>query len=170
MKTLYLLRHAKSSWDDPELRDFERPLSERGIRDIPMMAQRLAERGGKPDSIVVSPAVRTKTTARRMAEILGFPKDDIISNPELYFAGTGMFLKATRMMDETAGSAMLVGHNPAITDFVNAMIGDGSAEIDNIPTCGLVELELPVEQWSDVELGSARLVSFDFPKKDSESD
>ena len=170
MKTLYLLRHAKSSWDDPELRDFERPLSERGIRDIPVMAGRFAERGGKPGSIVSSPAVRTKTTARLMAENLGFPEDEIISNPELYFAGTGMFIKACKMMDESASTAMLVGHNPAITEFANAMFGDDSPEIDNIPTCGLVELELPIEHWSDVTLGSARLVDFDFPKKGIESD
>lgn len=170
MKTLYLLRHAKSSWEDSELRDFERPLSERGIGDIPVMAARFAERGGRPESIVSSPAVRAKTTARLMAENLGFPEDEIISNPELYFAGTGMFLKAARMMDESASAAMLVGHNPAITEFANAMLGDGSAEIDNIPTCGLLELELPVEHWGDVELGSARLVNFDFPKKTSESD
>ena len=170
MKTLYLLRHAKSSWDDPDLRDFERPLSDRGLGDIPVMAAHFAERGGKLESIVSSPAVRTKTTARLMAEHLGFPEDEIISNPELYFAGTGMFLKAARMMDETATSAMLVGHNPAITEFANAMFGDGSPEIDNIPTCGLVELELPIEHWSDVTLGSARLVNFDYPKKGLETD
>jgi len=170
MKTLYLLRHAKSSWDDSDLRDFERPLSDRGIRDIPLIAERLMSRGDKPDTIVCSPAVRAKSTARRMADCVGFPKDDLISNPELYFAGTGMFLKAAKMMDESAGSAMIVGHNPAITEFVNAMLGDGSDEIENIPTCGLVELELPVENWSDVSLASARQIVFDYPKKDAESE
>jgi len=170
MKTLYLLRHAKSSWDDPDLRDFERPLSDRGLTDIPVMTRRFTDRGGVLDCIVSSPAIRAKTTARLWAENLGFPEEDIISNPELYFAGTGMFLKAANMMDESASAAMLVGHNPAITEFANAMLGDDSVEIDNIPTCGLVALELPVEQWGDVVLGCARRVLFDYPKKESGSD
>lgn len=170
MKTLYLLRHAKSSWDDSDLRDFERPLSDRGVSDIPLMTRRFADRGGVLDCIVCSPAVRAKTTARLWAENLDFPEDEIISNPELYFAGTGMFLKAAKMMDESASMALLVGHNPAITEFANAMLGDDSEEIDNIPTCGLVVLELPVDQWGDVVLGSARRVLFDFPKKDIGAD
>lgn len=170
MKTLYLLRHAKSSWDDTDLKDFERPLSERGVQDIPVMAKRFSDRGAVIDSIVASPAIRAKATARAMAENLKFPKDDIISNPELYFAGTGMFLKAAKLMDETATAAMLVGHNPAITDFANAMLGDNSEEIDNIPTCGLVVLELPIEEWGEVTLGSATRVLFDYPKKDIGSD
>lgn len=170
MKILYLLRHAKSSWDNADLRDFERPLSDRGVNDIPVMAQRFIDRGSVIDCIVSSPAVRAKTTARAMADKLNFPKDEIISNPELYFAGTGMFLKATKLMDESANTAMLVGHNPAITEFANAMLGDGSEEIDNIPTCGLVALELPIEQWADASLASARRTLFDFPKKDDESD
>ncbi len=170
MKTLYLLRHAKSSWENADLRDFERPLSERGVSDIPVMAARFTERGAQLDCIVSSPAVRAKTTARGMADKLNFPKDEIISNPELYFAGTGMFLKAAKLMDETANSAMLVGHNPAITEFANAMLGDGSEEIENIPTCGLVALELPIDQWGDASLGSATRVWFDFPKKEDDTD
>ena len=93
---------------------------------------------------------------------MGFPRDDIISNPELYFAGANMFLKAARLVDETCESAMLVGHNPAITDFANSMAESG---IDNIPTSGLVELSLAIESWADVELGEATLVNFDYPKK-----
>lgn len=165
MKTLLLFRHAKSSWDDPELKDFERPLSDRGIRDVPVMASRFTGCHPGLDCIISSPAVRAKTTARLFAKQIGFPRDEIISNPELYFAGTNMFLKAASLVDETCGSAMLVGHNPAITDFVNSM---AAADIDNIPTCGLVELSLPIENWSDVQLGAATLVNFDYPKKPAE--
>lgn len=162
MKTLYLLRHAKSSWDDPDLKDFERPLSERGLGDVPVMAARFKGRGAGPDCIISSPAVRAKTTAKLMAEGVGFPSDEIASNPELYFAGTGMFLKAASLVDDSCKSAMLVGHNPAITEFANAMTG---ADIENIPTCGLVEISLEIDDWSDVTLGSGTLVEFDYPKK-----
>ena len=162
MKTLYLLRHAKSSWDDPELKDFERPLSDRGIADVPIMAGRFKTAHSDPDCMICSPANRAKSTARLFAKQIGFPGDDIISNPELYFAGTNMFLKAASLVDETCESAMLVGHNPAITDFVNLM---AESDIDNIPTSGLVELSLPIESWSDVQLGEATLVNFDYPKK-----
>lgn len=170
MKTLYLLRHAKSSWDDPALKDFERPLNSRGLRDIPVMAERFTARDGILDCIVCSPAMRTKTTARLFSEAVGFEGETIISNPELYFAGAGMFLKATKLMDGSCNTAMLVGHNPAITEFVNVMISaiDETREtIENIPTCGLVQLELPIDNWADATFATARLIEFDFPKKQS---
>ncbi len=162
MKTLFLLRHAKSSWDNPKLKDFERPLSGRGINDAPVIADRFLSRYSSVDCIICSPAMRAKSTAKLFAENINFPVDDIISNPELYFAGTSMFLKAASLVDENCESAMLVGHNPAITDFVNDM---ANTDIDNIPTCGLVELSLPLEDWSDIEPGDAKLVEFDYPKK-----
>ena len=162
MKTLFLLRHAKSSWDFPELKDFERPLSDRGNRDIPVMGERLRERAHAVDCIISSPAVRANTTARKMAEAIGYPVEEVSSNPELYFAGTGMFLKAASLMDDGCHSLMLVGHNPAITEFANAMTGEN---IENIPTCGLVQMSLPIDQWSAIELGCASLVDFDYPKK-----
>jgi len=162
MKTLYLLRHAKSSWDNPDLKDFERPLSERGIRDVPLMAERFRSRKGRVDTIICSPAVRTKTTAQMFAKELGFPRDEIGSNPELYFAGSNMFLKAASLLDEECEMAIMVGHNPAITEFVNEMAG---SDIANIPTCGLVELRLPIDDWSKIAFASAELIDFDFPKK-----
>lgn len=162
MKTLFLLRHAKSSWDDPDLKDFERPLSDRGITDVPVMAARFLARHQGLGCIISSPAVRAKTTAKLLAENINYPVADIGSNPELYFAGTGMFLKAASLLDEIHSSAMLVGHNPAITEFANVMAG---SDIDNIPTCGIVELSLPIDSWSEVALGQAALTHFDYPKK-----
>ncbi|MCH7815444.1 MAG: histidine phosphatase family protein [Proteobacteria bacterium] len=162
MKTLFLLRHAKSSWDDPELKDFERPLSERGTADVPVMANRLLQRHQSVACIISSPAIRAKTTAKLFAKHIKFPFDELISNPELYFAGSSMFLKAASQVDEHCDSAMLVGHNPAITEFVNEL---ANTDIDNIPTCGLIEVSLPVENWSDIQLGEATLVDFDYPKK-----
>lgn len=163
MKTLYILRHAKSSWKYPELKDFERPLSVRGTQEVPLMGARFRHSGRTVDCIITSPAVRAKTTALLFAEAIGYPVDDISSNPELYFAGKGMFLKAATLVDEEHQSAMLVGHNPAITEFVNAMTG---SQINNVFTCGLVEMRLPVERWSQVTMGNAQLVDFDYPKRD----
>ena len=166
MRTLYLLRHAKSSWGNPELKDFERPLAERGIRDLPIMAERFKARGGRVGCIICSPAVRTKTTATMFAKQIGFASDEIGSNPELYFAGSNMFLKAASLLDDECEAAMLVGHNPAITDFVNEMT-DG--DIAKIPTCGLVQLSVPIDAWSEIEFSKAELVEFDYPKKHRES-
>ncbi len=162
MKNLFLLRHAKSSWDDPDLKDFERPLNQRGLEDIPVMAARFAERNLSVTSIICSPALRTKTTARLFSEAINYGGEAIISNPELYFAGVGMFLKATNLIDDDSESAMLVGHNPAITEFANAM---ANVAIENIPTCGLVQLQLDIDTWSQAELGKATMLEFDYPKK-----
>lgn len=163
MKTLFLLRHAKSSWDFPKLRDFERPLARRGEREAPIMGGRFLERESSVDCIVSSPAVRARSTAILMAEAIGFPVEDVISNPDLYFCGTAMYLKAASLVDDDYDSVMLVGHNPTITDFANEM---ADADIANIPTCGLVELSLPIDRWSEISRGDSTLVEFDFPKNE----
>jgi phosphohistidine phosphatase len=162
MKTLYLLRHAKSSWSDPSLKDFERPLSERGLADIQTMASRFLERKRQLQCIITSPAVRAKMTANLFAKAIGFPRNDVAANPELYFAGSAMFLKAATLIDEDYDAAMLVGHNPAITEFVNDMCNAG---IDNVPTSGLVELRLAVDYWAEVVCDEAELIDFDYPKR-----
>ena len=163
MKSLFLLRHAKSSWDFPDLRDFERPLAVRGDRDAPIMGRRLLERDSSVARIISSPAARARATAELMAAAIGFPVDEIISNPGLYFCGTSMYLKAASLVDDDFDSVMLVGHNPTITDFANEMANAGIA---NIPTCGLVELALPIDQWSEIRPGAATLEEFDFPKNE----
>ena len=162
MKNLYLLRHGKSSWDNPDLKDFERPLNQRGLADIPVMAARFHARNSSVSCIICSPALRTKTTAQLFSEAVSYSGEAIISNPGLYFAGVGMFLKATTLIDDDCESAMLVGHNPAITEFANAM---ANVDIDNIPTCGLVQLQLDIDSWSQAELGQASMLEFDYPKK-----
>ena len=163
MKTLFLLRHAKSSWDYPKLRDFERPLAARGEREAPIMGGRFRRRESSVDCIISSPAVRARSTAILMAEAIGFPVEDVISNPDLYFCGTSMYLKAASLVDDDYDSVMLVGHNPTITDFANEM---ADADIANIPTCGLVELSLPIDHWSEISRGDSTLVEFDFPKNE----
>ena len=163
MKTLYLLRHAKSSWDDPELKDLERPLADRGLRGIPKMASRFQQRGDTVDCVVTSPALRAKTTAKMIADQIGFPPDQVASNPEFYFAGVGMFMKAVSLLDANCQSAMLVGHNPTITEFADGICG---RRIDHIPTCGLLKLQFPVQQWEEIQAVLGELVYFDYPKKE----
>lgn len=156
MKTLFLLRHAESSSADSALRDFERPLSDSGYQDACAQGKSFQLSGKSVQCIVCSPAMRAKSTAKVFAKENAYPRDDVTSNPELYFAGVGMLLKAATLMDESCESAMLVGHNPAITEFVNAI---SNAHIEDIPTAGLVELSLDVDNWADVELGSAKITA-----------
>ncbi len=162
MKTLFVLRHAKSSWDDPELKDFARPLAARGLEDIPLMASRFVARGLALDGIVSSPALRTQSTASLWAGQVGLDASCVTSNPELYFAGAPMLLRAASLFDDERDSVMLVGHNPAITDFVNDL---ASLEIENVPTCGLLHFELAIDHWQQIAPGKATLIDFDYPKR-----
>ncbi len=160
MKTLYLLRHAKSSWAAPEQKDYDRPLDERGLEEAPEMAARLLERGETPDLVVSSPALRALSTARIVCEKLGKPMDAIIENRQIYLAGSPKLQQLVSLFDESAASAMLVAHNPALTDLANDLARAG---IDNIPTCGLVTIELPIEHWAEVLPGIGRLRHFEYP-------
>ena len=161
MKTLYLLRHAKSSWATPDVKDFDRPLNERGFSDAPEMAARMKERGEKIDLMVSSPALRAYTTATIFCEVLGIDPGSIVQNRQIYLAGSPKLQQLISLFDESASSAMLVAHNPALTDLANDLAHAG---IDNVPTCGIVALQLPVEHLFDLQPGQARLLRFNFPK------
>ncbi|MEI9920788.1 MAG: histidine phosphatase family protein [Bacteroidota bacterium] len=162
MKTLILVRHAKSSWDDASLSDFNRPLNERGERDAPRMAKRLKEKDLPVDTILTSPSVRTLTTCNVFVDVLGLPKAQVKTVKELYHAGDEMILKVIKGINDNCRVAMIFGHNPGLTDFVNNLCEE---EIDNIPTCGVVRCELKVDRWNDVKWGSAEITFFDYPKK-----
>ena len=161
MKTLYLLRHAKSSWGSAELKDSERPLNGRGERDASLMASRLREEG-PVQAIISSTAVRAISTARLIAEGTKFPTESIVLNSGMYLAGPEKLLEVVQNLDSGLTTVMLVCHNPTITEFANCMSG---ASIDNIPTSGLVKLRFNSHNWADAMLGAATLVEFDYPKK-----
>jgi phosphohistidine phosphatase len=161
-KTLYLVRHAKSSWKDSSLDDAERPLNKRGKRDAPEMGKRLARAGVRPDLITSSPAVRALTTAQNIAEELGIKKSRIDVNEDMYTFNAEGLLEVIRGLDDKLNTVMLVGHNPATTILLNELSG---ADIDNIPTCGVAHLKMNTESWAQVKSGGAELVSFDYPKK-----
>ncbi len=161
MKTLYLVRHAKSSWAVPGQRDFERALNERGLHDAPEMAVRLQQAGARIDVIVSSPAERALKTASLFCETWGVDPATIVQDRQIYLAGSPKLLQIISFLDEGFESAMLVAHNPALTDLANDLAHAG---IDNIPTCGIVTIALPVEHWAEVLPGIGKVVSFDFPK------
>lgn len=163
MKTLYLVRHAKSSWKDNNLRDFERPLNKRGKRDAPIIAQRLKERGVKPDAIISSTAKRALKTAKIIAGELEFPQKKIDTKESVYLADVPTLLKVLKKINDKHERAMLFGHNPGLTMLANFLSNE---QVDNIPTCGVFCVEFPVEFWKDINQGSGRLVFFDYPKKD----
>ena len=162
MKTLFLVRHAKSSWADPALSDQERPLNERGERDASRMGKRLAARGIKPDIMISSPALRAYSTAVKIAAELGYPKFDIQLNDKLYFEGASGMLKVIHELIPKVGAAMVFGHNPTMTELVNDL---AQTDIDNVPTCGIAEIYFDIESWEDVDQGKGKMELFDYPKR-----
>ena len=146
MKILYLIRHAKSSWDDPTLADHDRPLNERGKRDAPKMGERLAQRGVKADLIISSSAVRALTTAQTIAEKIGYDQARIVADRRLYRAQVSALLYLIQELDDQHARVMLFGHNPEFTDLARLF----GCEIDELPTCAVVEMTFEVDHWSEV--------------------
>ena len=161
MKTLFLGRHAKSSWNDSGLSDFERPLNDRGERDAPEMGRRLAEKHSTADVILCSAAVRARTTAAILAKEWGY-EGDLLLEPKLYEASSSQMLGFIQELEDEATSALVVAHNPTITWMAHML---GNLSIGNVPTCGIVVLKTPCDKWSEVKEGQAEMIEFDFPKK-----
>ena len=161
-RELVLIRHAKSSWDHPELQDFERTLNHRGQQDAPMMGQRLAASGFRADIIVSSPATRAIMTAARIAAEIGFDPDSIVQNPLVYGASPGALMEVIASIDDAFQIAVLVGHNPGITQLCNALC---EARIENVPTCGIARVRFEGTRWKDVSRQKGQLGGFDYPKK-----
>jgi phosphohistidine phosphatase len=163
MKTLYIIRHAKSSWANADQSDFERGLNDRGKKDAPRMGKRLKEKDVHPDLLLTSPAKRAFSTAKRIAKVLDYPKKKIKTDRELYHAGEDTILSVIQSLNDTHNTVLLFGHNPGLTDFVNTLI-DEEANIDNIPTCGIVAFALQIDSWKDVSWGRGKMLFFDYPK------
>src|SRR5688572_32706614 len=120
MKTLYVVRHAKSCWADPGQEDFERPLNDRGKRDAPRMGKRLKEKDVNPDIMLSSPAKRALSTCKRIADVLNYEKEKIKTEPDLYHANDDTILSIVQRLKDKHNIAMIFGHNPGLTDFVNS--------------------------------------------------
>lgn len=161
MKRLLIVRHAKSSWDFPHLSDYERPLNDRGRRDVPDMARRLASTDIHPQLIISSPANRAITTAMGFASQLGFTKSDIIQDEAHYHASSNTLLRLTRAFDDQYDSIMIFGHNPGLTYLINEL---SDFQLDNLPTCAICGIEFSVQSWREVSRGSGHKFFYDFPK------
>ena len=166
MKKLFIVRHAKSSWDFPELDDYDRPLNKRGKKNAPEMGMRLAKRLVKPDMIITSPAKRAASTARRIAEEISFPFKNINREPQFYHGSVGDIISIMQGVSADVKTLMIFGHNPILTDLTNYLSG---SDIYNIPTCGIAEMEFDVSSWGKIGKKSANLISFDYPKKSQTS-
>ena len=160
-KRITLLRHAKSSWKDASLADRDRPLNRRGNKTAPDMGKRLAELGVRPSLLLTSPAKRTRETARLIARELNYPLEFIQSESELYLATPETILQVVARQDNGFNDVMLFGHNPGITELANRL---GDRNIDNVPTCGMVGIELDVKEWTEIVAADGKTVFFDYPK------
>ena len=165
MKTLTLVRHAKSSWKDRTLTDRERPLNKRGKNDAPVMAERITDAGIRPSLIVSSPAVRAWTTAKIVAQAIGYPLEFLQREDRLYLASLDNWLDIVAAQDEGFNNLMLVGHNPGLTEFANFL---SPGLTNNLPTAGVVAVEIDQDDWSLYGCPSARLLVHDYPKKKRE--
>jgi len=162
MKTLTVVRHAKSSWDDESLSDRERPLNKRGHRDAPVMAARMAEAGIRPSLILSSPAVRAFTTAKLIAEEMNYPREFLQREDDLYLASLDTLLDVLVAQDATFNNIMLVGHNPGLTDLVNYLV---PGLTHNLPTSGVLSVSLAQDDWSLYERPGVELLLHDYPKR-----
>jgi phosphohistidine phosphatase len=161
MKTLFLIRHAKSSWDDMALGDKDRPLNDRGKRDAPKLGKRLAKRGIKPDLILSSPATRALATAEIIAEKLDYKRSNIVVNDRLYAVEADELLDVIRQQDDRAERVMLIGHNPELTDLAHRLSG----KITHLPTCAVVEFTFDSKSWERIGKDKPAKVALEYAKE-----
>jgi phosphohistidine phosphatase len=161
MKTVLIIRHAKSSWDFSTLNDFDRALNERGHKDAPVMGKRLFDKEIAIDVFISSTAKRAFTTAIYIADAYGVKEKDIVKVPELYHAAPPVFYKTINEVDNQFNSIAIFSHNPGITDFVNELT---STKIDNMPTCAVFAIKIDIVNWKDFEKAKKEFWFFDYPK------
>ncbi|WP_075349719.1 SixA phosphatase family protein [Algoriphagus marinus] len=164
MRKIIFVRHAKSSWDNPNLRDHDRPLSERGLRDAPRMAKRLKDKNILPDLILSSTAKRAKQTAEITAKNLGLSQSIIQFESNLYHASPKEILNQIKTIsDQSIGTLIVVGHNPGFNDLIEYLGGS----IENLPTAGQFGFKLAIREWSEISPEKAEVWFFDYPKKEN---
>jgi len=164
MKTIYLLRHAKSSWDDAALSDFERPLNERGLNAAPFMGEVMSRRGYSPSIIITSPAKRAATTAELVKDSAGL-NSELRSDHRIYEASPNTLRSVATEIDDGMDSAMLVGHNPGMEGFIRYLTG----ELEPMPTAALAVIELSIDSWKDLDADCGIIVEIIRPKDEMRS-
>ena len=162
MKTLIVVRHAKSSWANIGERDFDRTLNERGKEDAPIMAEKLLKTNIKVDAFVSSSAKRARKTAKAFAEAYGKTKHDIVLSDDLYNAPAGTFYETIEELKDENEAVAIFAHNPGITDFVNTL---GETNIDEMPTCAMFAVQSPINHWKDFRDAEKKFLFFTYPKE-----
>ncbi len=160
MKKLFIIRHAKSSWKDFSLDDFDRPLNKRGKLNAPFMGEILKEKNVVPDIIISSPALRAKTTAKIIAKKVKYSQK-IIFKKDIYEIGESAIEKILKKLDDENSVVFLFGHNPDLNMLAEEYVGFD----ENISTCGIVEIEFDCKRWKDISSENAKFISFDYPKR-----
>jgi phosphohistidine phosphatase len=162
VKELYLIRHAKSSWDFPDLTDFERPLNKRGLRDAPFMGMILREKQIAPTLFLSSPAKRALTTAQLFANAMNYPVERIVTEPRIYEASRQTLLGIIQSLPDELESVAVFCHNPAITELANFL---ADKRVDNVPTCGVFSVSLSSPSWRTLDKDKCIFNFFLYPKK-----
>lgn len=160
MKSLLLVRHAKSSWNF-DVEDFERPLNERGKSDALVMAERLVKKEIKIDTIVSSPANRALSTAYHFAKVYNIKEKEIIILPELYEARINVFETTVNALSDEFKKVALFSHNPGITEYANSLT---NVRLDEMPTCGIFAVKSAVKKWADFFDSKKEFWFFEYPK------
>ncbi len=161
MKTLFLIRHAKSSWDDTSLPDKDRPLNDRGKRDAAKMGERLARFDVKPDLIVSSPARRALTTAEIIAKKVDYKLSNIVMDDRLYAVDADDLLDVIRKLGDKSKRVMLFGHNPELTELAHRL----SSKITRMPTCAVAEFTFDAKAWATIGEDKPTKATLDYPKR-----
>lgn len=162
MKRLYLIRHAKSSWDSPQLDDYDRPLNQRGFKAAPFMGARLKKYNVSPGLIISSPAKRAKTTAEIIAKEIGYPIKDIVLNKKIYEASLNDLINVISDVDDKYEDIIIFGHNPTFTQAANFL---SNSQVPNMPTASIFCIDFDMEHWQNISENTGRFVFFDYPKK-----
>lgn len=162
MKTLLIVRHAKSSWSVASLNDFDRPLNERGKKDAPVMAQRLLDRKIIIDRFVSSPAKRAKKTTELFCTAYHKNISDILYVSALYQATPEVFFQVVEQLDDEFNCVAIFSHNPGITAFVNLLVENTS--IGDMPTCSVFAVQINISKWKEFKKAKKNFLLFDFPK------
>jgi phosphohistidine phosphatase len=162
MKKLFLIRHAKSDWSNHHLEDFDRPLNDRGKKNAAMMGKILKTKKIYPDLIISSPAYRARETTKRIVKKLNY-YDEVMYNEHLYEATLGAILEIMNFIEDEYDDVFIIGHNPSLN-----MLGFYLVDFnENLPTCGVLQIHFDCDTWREASKKNAKLISFEYPKKDT---
>lgn len=161
MKKLTLIRHSKSSWDDPSLADWERPLKARGKKDALLIGYKLEEEKIIPDKIISSSAKRAYDSAKRIAECIKYPESKIAITDDIYLAGIPQLVQLIQNLKDKWKHVFLFGHNPYFTELPNLY---GKNKILNLPTTGVYQISFKCNKWADISLDNGKNTYFLTPK------